>query len=122
MCLKMNTAAISCMSTSFVEPGLDFETGAPMLDVNDLDRCREKLNDDCQNRGFMTSESQTRLNSMSQDVHHYPNLDVIETSRNSCLILASRIGFLSRGSIYFPSKGATMNRRNPEVSAAGKSS
>jgi hypothetical protein len=87
-----------------------------------LDRCREKLNDECRGNGFMTSESQSRLNSTSIDVHRCPKLTVIKTSQNSCLILAPRSGYLSRGSIYFPSKGATMNSRKLEVSAVGTSS
>jgi len=84
-----------------------------------LDRCKEKLNDGYQNDGFMTSDSQSRVNSTSVVVHHSPALTVIKTSQNSCLISASEIGFLSRESIYFPSEGATVNKGNLEVSEVG---
>jgi len=87
-----------------------------------LDRCREKLNDECQNDGFVTSGSQSRLSPTSVVVRHSPALTVIKTSQNSCLLLASGIGFLSRESIYFPSKGATMNKENLEVSDVGTGS
>jgi len=84
-----------------------------------LDRCREKLNDERRNYGFMTGDSQSRLNSTFVDVRHNPKSTVTKSSRISCPILASKSGYLSRGLIYFPSKGATMKNRNLEVSAVG---
>jgi len=69
-----------------------------------LDRCREKLNDEYHNDGFMRCDNQSRLISTSVDVHHNPKRTDIKSSQKCCLILASRSGYLSMGSIYFPKK------------------